>query len=366
MRTIDIHAHLMPQCFWNAVKGGGSWYRMTHEPGGPNGVTVSNGRRDPVTSPKLLFNADQRVKDMDEQGVDVQVVSVATPMFGYHLSPDQGLQLAQEVNQEIASMTRQWPQRFAGMATLPLQDVGRSIKELERTIGTLGFKGAELDTVVNGKSWDEPEFLPLFKAAEEMGAVLFFHPQPNNNLVSEHFPKFAMGNSFGVPLEVTLVVVAALIFGGILDQCPDLKVCIAHGGGPGLLWHGTNGPGLAGQVGGSGQHRQPAQQLSATALLRLHHHARKSPAFPDRQRRVRPGGAGQRLALCWLGPVAGGLDQQPGEPDPSGKRGYSGEEIWSSCWEFSLPVTQTTQAKGEIMGVYRLFSPNFRRIRIWS
>jgi len=128
-------------------------------------------------------------------------------------------------------MTRQYPERLVGMATLPVQDIPASIKELERAVNSLGFKGAELDTVVNGKNWDEPEFLPLFRAAEEMGAVLFYHPQPNNNLVMEKFPKFAMGNSFGVPLEDTLVV-AALIFGGILDQCPDLKVCVAHGGGP--------------------------------------------------------------------------------------------------------------------------------------
>ena len=231
MRTIDIHAHLMPQCFWNAVDGGGNWYGMTHEPQPGNGFTVSNGKRDGISNPMLRSTVEERIEDMDAQGVDIHLVSVATPMFGYHLPPDQGLKLAQEVNEEIASMTRQYPERFVGMATLPVQDIPASIKELERAVVTLGFKGAELDTVVNGKNWDEPEFLPLFRAAEEMGAVLFYHPQPNNNLVMEQFPKFAMGNSFGVPLEDTLVV-AALIFGGILEKCPDLKVCVAHGGGP--------------------------------------------------------------------------------------------------------------------------------------
>jgi aminocarboxymuconate-semialdehyde decarboxylase len=231
MRSIDSHAHLMPQCFWNAVAGGGNWYGMTHEPQPGNGFTVSNGKRDGVSSPMLRSTVEERIKDMDVQGVDVQLVSVATPLFGYHLPAEQGLKLAQEVNEEIASMTRRFPQRLVGMATLPVQDIPASIKELERAVTSLGFKGAELDTVVNGKNWDEPEFLPLFKAAEEMGAVLFYHPQPNNNLVMEQFPKFAMGNSFGVPLEDTLVV-AALIFGGILDHCPDLKVCVAHGGGP--------------------------------------------------------------------------------------------------------------------------------------
>ena len=231
MRTIDIHAHLMPQCFWNAVNGGGDWYGMTYEPEPGNGVTVSNGKRDGVTNPMLRSTPEERIRDMDRQGVDVQLVSVATPMFGYHLAAEHGLRLAQEVNAEIASMTRQWPERFAGLATLPMQDVPAAVAELERAVTVLGFKGAELDTVVNGKTWDDPEFLPLFKAAEEMGAVLFYHPQPNNNLVMERYPKFAMGNSFGVPLEDTLVV-AALIFGGIMEKCPDLKVCIAHGGGP--------------------------------------------------------------------------------------------------------------------------------------
>ena len=231
MRTIDIHAHLMPQCFWQAVANGGDWYGMTFEPEPGNGVTVSDGKRDAVTNPMLRSTPEERIADMDRQGVDVHLVSVATPMFGYHLPAEEGLRLAQDVNAEIAGMTRRWPERFLGLATLPMQDVSSAVTELERAVSDLGFKGAELDTVVNGKTWDEPEFLPLFRAAEEMGAVLFYHPQPNNNLVMERYPKFAMGNSFGVPLEDTLVV-AALIFGGILDKCPDLKVCIAHGGGP--------------------------------------------------------------------------------------------------------------------------------------
>jgi aminocarboxymuconate-semialdehyde decarboxylase len=231
MRTIDIHAHLMPRCFWNMVEGGGEWYGVTLDAGGGVEATVVAGRRDPLSTPKQRFTPEQRLQDMDQQGIDVQVVSVATPLFGYHLPSDQGLKLAREVNDEIAAMTRQWPQRFAGMATLPVQDVPAAIKELERAVTTLGLKGAELDTVVNGKSWDDPQFLLLFQAAQDLGAVLFYHPQPNNNLVAEYYGKFAMGNSFGVPLEDSLVV-AALIFGGVLDRCPDLKVCVAHGGGP--------------------------------------------------------------------------------------------------------------------------------------
>jgi aminocarboxymuconate-semialdehyde decarboxylase len=164
------------------------------------------------------------------------------PLVGYHLEPAQGRQLAREVNDEIAAMTKQWPERFAGLATLPVQDVSAAIDELERAVHVLGLKGAELDTVVEGENWDEPRFLPLFKAAEAMGAVLFFHPQPQHNFMLRRTDRYGLANSLGVIVEDTLIV-AILIFGGILDACPDLKVCIAHGGGPacfgmGRLDHG--------------------------------------------------------------------------------------------------------------------------------
>jgi len=183
-----------------------------------------------VTSPKVRFTPEERLADMDAQGVDVQVVSIHTPLLGYHLEPGEGRRLAREVNDEIAEMTRQWPRRFAGLATLPAQDVGASIEELDRAVNVLGLKGAELDTSVNGANWDEPRFLPLFKAAEAMGAVLFFHPQPLHNLVLPRIDRYGLSNSLGVIAEDTIIA-AVLIFGGILDACPGLKICIAHGGG---------------------------------------------------------------------------------------------------------------------------------------
>jgi len=175
----------------------------------------------------------------------VQVVSIHTPFFGYHLDPAQGRTLAREVNDEIASMTKQFPTRFAGLATLPVQDVKLAIEELERAVTVLGLKGAELDTMVNGENWDEPKFLPLFKAAEALGAVLFFHPQPQHNFLIQRTSKYGLFNSLGVILD-DAIVVAILIF-GVLEACPNLKVCIAHGGGPACYamgrldrgWQGT-------------------------------------------------------------------------------------------------------------------------------
>jgi len=230
MRSIDVHAHLMPQSLWRTVAGGRDWYGTRYEPGEGLGATVTNGRRSQISTPKVRFTPEERLADMDAQGVDVQVISIHMPLVGYHLEPAQGRQLAREVNDEIAAMTRQWPRRLAGLATLPVQDVSAAIDELERAVHVLGLKGAELDTVVEGENWDEPRFLPLFKAAEAMGAVLFFHPQPQHNFMLRRTERYGLANSLGVIVEDTIIV-AILIFGGILDACPDLKVCIAHGGG---------------------------------------------------------------------------------------------------------------------------------------
>lgn len=231
MRTIDIHAHLVPASLWRAVGAGRDWYGYRHEPGDGIGSMVGDGKRTQFSSPKVRFTPQERLKDMDAQGVDVQVLSIHTPFFGYHLDPAQGRALARDVNDEIAAMVRQWPGRFAGLATLPVQDVTAAVDELERAVTVLGLKGAELDTAVNGENWDEPKFLPLFKAAEALGAVLFFHPQPQHNFMMERTTRYGLFNSLGVIVE-DAIVVAILIFGGVLDACPDLKVCIAHGGGP--------------------------------------------------------------------------------------------------------------------------------------
>jgi aminocarboxymuconate-semialdehyde decarboxylase len=266
MRTIDIHAHLVPRSLWQAADAGRDWYGYHHEPGDGIGTMVGDGKRTHFASPKVRFTPEERLKDMDAQGVDVQVISIHTPFFGYHLDPARGRALARDVNDEIASMARQWPQRFAGLATLPVQDVKAAIDELDRAVNVLGLKGAELDTVVNGENWDEPKFLPLFKAAEAMGAVLFFHPQPHHNFMMQRTTKYGLFNSLGVIVE-DAIVVAILIFGGILDACPELKVCVAHGGGPACFAMGRIDRGWQGRP----EARQNIQQPPSTYQRRLYY-----------------------------------------------------------------------------------------------
>src|SRR5688500_2183634 len=123
MRSIDIHAHVVPGSLWKAADAGAEWYGFRQEAGDPLGPVVGGGMRTAFTSPKVRYTPEERLKDMDQQGVDVQVLSIHTPFFGYHLDAAQGRALARDVNSEIAAMTLEWPKRFAGLATLPMQDV---------------------------------------------------------------------------------------------------------------------------------------------------------------------------------------------------------------------------------------------------
>ena len=231
MKTIDIHAHLVPGSLWKAADAQQEWYGFRHEPGPVAGTVIGGGMRTDLTSPKVRYTPQERMKDMDAQGVDVQVLSIHTPFFGYHLDAVQGQALARDVNLEIAETVRAWPTRFAGLATLPMQSVSTAINELEHAVTKLGLKGAELDTEVNGEQWDDPKFLPFFKAAESMGALLLFHPQPQNNFLKARNPRHGLFNSLGVVLD-DAIVTATLICGGVLEACPDIRICIAHGGGP--------------------------------------------------------------------------------------------------------------------------------------
>lgn len=231
MKTIDIHAHIIPDSMWRAVDAKQEWHGYKHEAGEGLGAMIACGARTTFTSPKVRYSLEQRIKDMDEQKVDVQVLSIHTPFVGYHLTPEQGLALAREFNDEVSATVRRSNGRLAGLATLPMQDVNLAINELERAVKQLGLKGASLDTQVNGLEWDEPKFLPFFKAAEQLGALLFYHPQPQNNFMLKRNPRHGLNNSLGVIID-DAIVTAALICSGVLEKCPDLKVCIAHGGGP--------------------------------------------------------------------------------------------------------------------------------------
>jgi aminocarboxymuconate-semialdehyde decarboxylase len=229
MRSIDIHAHLTPQCFWRATEKGGDWHTIRREKDARGGeVAIVGGRRQSLP-PRARWTPEQRLADMDSLGVDVHVVSPYVGLYNYELDAAVATATARAINDEIAEMTRTWPERFAGLGTLPMQDPSAAIAELERCVVQLSLKGAEINDHVNGRTLEEPEFRPFWKAAEQMGALIFFH-QAGDTLVAARSKRYHLPNTIG-NLADRAVTFATLVHGGVMDQFPDLKICLGHGGG---------------------------------------------------------------------------------------------------------------------------------------
>jgi aminocarboxymuconate-semialdehyde decarboxylase len=172
---------------------------------------------------------EQRLADMDSLGVDVHVLSTNAFFYNYDKDAAVVAAMARECNDEVSQTVKDHPNRFAGFCTLPMQDVRAAIAELERGMTQLGLKGAMIDDSVNGRTFDEPEFLPFWRAAEQMGAVIFVH-QGAPTVVSYRTQRYHLPNTIG-NLAERAITFASLVFGGVMDKCPDLKVCLAHGGG---------------------------------------------------------------------------------------------------------------------------------------
>ena len=229
MRSIDIHAHLTPQCFWRATQGGGNWHTLTREQDARGReVLVAGGHRGQLP-PRSSWTPEQRLADMDSLGVDIQVVSPFAGFYNYDLNTATAVSTSVESNDEISQMAKSWPDRFAGLATLPMQDARAATAELERVMVQLGFKGAMTDDKINGKMLDEPEFLPFWKAAEQLGALILFH-QGGDTIVNQRITRYHLPNTIGNLADRTLTF-ASLVFGGVMDTCPDLRICFSHGGG---------------------------------------------------------------------------------------------------------------------------------------
>jgi aminocarboxymuconate-semialdehyde decarboxylase len=229
MRSIDVHAHLTPQCFWQATEKGGDWHTLKREKDERGQENAVIGGRRQVLPPRARWTPEERLGDMDSLGVDVHVVSPYVGFYNYHLDAKIALATSRATNDEISSMTKTWPKRFAGLGTLPMQDVRAAITELERCMTQIGLKGVEINDHVNGRTLEEPEFRPFWKAAEQLGALVFFH-QGGETLVSPRTKRYHLPNTVGNLVD-RAVTFATLVSGGVMDECPNLKIVLGHGGG---------------------------------------------------------------------------------------------------------------------------------------
>lgn len=224
--VVDIHCHLnVPEAEALVQRESSSFERP---PAFSTALTDSiNACQFATIAPKLNGTVE-RLVDMDALGIDVQAISPSPGQYYYHAPAELGRQAAAIVNDGIAAAVASQPDRFVGMGTVPLQNVEFAVAEMRRCVDELDLRGIEINANVNGIDLSDPRFEPFFQCAEELGVLLFLHPLgfPQGERLRDHY----LTNLIGNPLDSTLAV-SHLIFDGVLESHPGLKLCVAHGGG---------------------------------------------------------------------------------------------------------------------------------------
>ncbi|WDF74507.1 amidohydrolase family protein [Novosphingobium sp. KACC 22771] len=224
--VIDLHCHLNV--------GAADQYIRQEVPDAPDPLTfVSAASR--ATNAKLfaeigakLNGINERLLDMDRLGVDVQAISPSPGQYYYFAPPEVGREAARLVNDRIAQAAAEQPDRLVGMGTVPLQNVDMAIAEMRRCVSDLGLRGIEIGSNVAGRELADEDLRPFFAAAEELGVLVFLHPLGFTH--GQRLSEYYLDNIIGNPLESSIAL-SHLIFSGVLDAHPALKLCVAHGGG---------------------------------------------------------------------------------------------------------------------------------------
>jgi aminocarboxymuconate-semialdehyde decarboxylase len=216
LAVIDIHNHVTPQFFVDAIERDGEWRSLGPDVG-------------ELHIPKFSISAEERLVDMDEMGVDIHVLTINTGFFRYDRDAETATAIAHDCNAALKEMMDAYPDRYLGLASVPLQDPGRAIEVMSHAMGEQGFKGITIGDHVNGITLDDPQFYPFWQAVEELGAVVFFH-QASATVVENRTERYGIPNVIG-NLTERAITFATLVYGGIMDRYPDLKLCLGHAGG---------------------------------------------------------------------------------------------------------------------------------------
>jgi aminocarboxymuconate-semialdehyde decarboxylase len=231
--TVDIHTHILPQDipdFGRRFGYGGFIHLDHHKPGCARMMKDDRFFREVEAN---LWDPKARLSECDRHHVHVQVLSTVPVMFSYWAKPKDTLNMAMFLNDHIAGIVDQFPKRFIGLGTLPMQDIELSIRELERC-KRIGLRGVQIGTHVEGLNLGEPRLFPLFQACEELGMAVFVHPW--DMLGKERTEKYWSPWLVAMPVETTLAI-TSMIFSGLFQKLPKLRVAFAHGGGsfPGTI-----------------------------------------------------------------------------------------------------------------------------------
>lgn len=227
MFTIDTHTHIIPKNIpdYSAKFGYGEFIQLHHHEKGKAWMMQGNKRFREIL--ENCWNPEVRIKEMADHKIDKQVICTIPVMFSYWAKPEHALEVSQFLNDDIARTINAHPDKFIGLATVPLQDVKLSVQELERCM-KIGYKGVQIGSNVNNKNLNEPDIIDFFAACESLNAAVLVHPW--QMMGQEHMAKYWLPWLVGMPAEISRAI-CSMIFGGVFEKFPKLKVCFAHGGG---------------------------------------------------------------------------------------------------------------------------------------
>jgi aminocarboxymuconate-semialdehyde decarboxylase len=227
-RSIDVHTHILTEETAALLRKEAPKVPVTITPIDEAASVLDVGGAAYRPYPRGGFDIAHRLRDMDAAGVDVHVLSATPQTYLYNQDAALTVATAAIQNEQIAKHIAAHPDRFWGIATLPLQAPERAADELRRAMSKLGLRGAMIGSHAMGKNLDDPSFEPLWVTAEELGAFIFIHPVDVAG--ADRLKSYYLRNLIGNPLDTTIAA-ACLYFGGVLDRHPKLKICLAHGGG---------------------------------------------------------------------------------------------------------------------------------------
>ena len=228
MLKIDVHTHILPKEIpdWKTRFGYGGFITLDHYKPCCARMLRDDGKsfRD---IDENCWSPEKRIEEIDGFGISVQVLSTVPVMFSYWAKPDHGLEVARFLNDHIADVTSEFPLRFIGVGTVPMQDTQLAIKELERC-KSIGLAGVEIGTNINQPNLCGAQFFDFFAACEELGMAIFVHPW--EMMGEADMQKYWLPWLVGMPAEVSRAI-CSMIFAGVLERLPKLRIMFAHGGG---------------------------------------------------------------------------------------------------------------------------------------